>query len=380
MAGKTCLGFRHRGVCSISGPSFTCLLGITYYDHPIDICAFYFLLRLVFVLSTFYSDFASSTFLLHCHDEAWRKITTMAEHAPRRLPPGPSKLSQEVIADDPEEEPPLLSKDHLTPSWPIALNPNGPNSPSTPSFNYKTPYDVADEGVNVPLLPLYAPQTVRLPLTRNFGTEQIVLIDVSHSTGNERGNDNQRLSDYRWTALSPDDTEYDSPRRRPYTSSIEAQCAIEMPSPSLNYSYYFDTTPPFTSTLGRFPKPPARHPFAKNFEVPQWRRLAMHTGLCALSYPFLLIFVILGQGKTLFWSRLFVGAGCNMVGGMLSFSLVHLSRGVLEAASMWSDSFRWNCLIQNSLYSLGDGHTSVTDSWYTRIRRTVEGFGRAFQH
>jgi hypothetical protein len=240
------------------------------------------------------------------------------------------------MADNPEEEPPLFSKDHLTPPRPIALNSSGRSSPSSPSFGYNTPYDIADDGVNVPLLPLHAPQTVRLPLTRNVSTEQIVRIDVPHLTGSERGKDNKRLSDHRWTILSPDDTEYDSPRRRLSSSSAEAQCAIETPSPSPNSSRYryFDTTPPFTSTLGRFPKPQARHPFAKNFEVPQWRKLAMHTGLCVLSYPFLLIFVIMGQGQNLFWSRLLVGAGCGIVGVMLGLSLVQLARGVLEAASM----------------------------------------------
>ena len=291
----------------------------------------------------------------------------MAEHASRRLPPGPSKLSQKVIADDPEEEPPLLSKDHLTSPRPIALDSSGRNSPRTPSFDYKTRYDVADEGVNIPLLPLHAPQAVRLPPTRNFGTEQIVGLDVPHSTGielrkdnkrlsdyrwtpspddteivrldvphsteSEPGKDNRRLSDYRWTP-SPDDTEYDSERRRLYTSSTEVLCAIEVPSSSPNSSKYFDTTPPFTSTLGRFPKPPAQHPFAKNFEVPQWGELTIHTGLCALSYPILLIFVIMGQGKTLFWSRFFVGAGSDILGFMLGLSLVLLARRVLEAASM----------------------------------------------
>ena len=257
----------------------------------------------------------------------------MPEHAPRRPPPGLSKLSQEVMSYDQEEQPPLPSKDHLTPPQPIALDSSGRNSPSFPSFDYKARYDVPDEGVNAPLLPLHAPQTVRLPLTRSVGSEEIVRIDVPHSTGSERGKDDKRLSDYRWTPSTDDiNTEY-HPRRRLYSSSAEAQCAIEMPSPSPNSSKYFDTTPPSTSTFGRFPKPPAQHPFAKNFEVPQWRKLALHTGLCALSYPFLLIFVIAGRGQTLFWSRLFVGAGCGILGVMLGLSLVHLARGVLEAAS-----------------------------------------------
>jgi hypothetical protein len=62
--------------------------------------------------------------------------------------------------------------------------------------------------------------------------------------------------------------------------------------------------------------------------------LAIHTGLCALSYPFLLIFVIMSRGQNLFWSRLFVGAGCGMLGAILGLSLMQLARGILEAASM----------------------------------------------
>jgi hypothetical protein len=239
------------------------------------------------------------------------------------------------MSHDQAEQLPLPSKGHLIPPRPIALDSTGQNSPTTPSFDC-TSYDsdVAGGGVNIPLLPLHAPQTLRLPLTRNVDTEGILRIDIPHSTGSERGKDDKRLSGYLWTATSTDDTEYYSPRRRLYSSSGEAQCAIEMPLPSPNYSNYFDITPPSTSTLGRFPKSPARHPFAKNFEVPQWRNLAIHTGLCALSYPFLLIFVIMGRGQTLFWSRLFVGAGCGILGLMLGLSLMRLARGVLEAASM----------------------------------------------
>ena len=261
----------------------------------------------------------------------------MPEHPPRGL----SRLSQEVMSYDQEEQPPHPSKDHLTPPRHIAIDSSGRNSPNTPSFDYKTPYDAADEEVNVPLLSLRAPQTVRLPLTRNVGTEGIVHIDVSDSTGSERGKDDKRLSDYRWTTSTNDiNTEYHPPRRRLYSSSAEAQSTIEMPSPSPNSSKYFDTTPSSTSTLARFPKPPARHPFAENFEVPQWKKLAIHIGLCALSYPFLLIFVIAGRGQTLFWSRLFVGAGCGILGVMLGLSLMNLARGILEAASMRSNFLR----------------------------------------
>lgn len=244
----------------------------------------------------------------------------MPGHHPRPQP-SLSSLSQEVLFYDPEEQPPVPSKSYLTPPRPIAQDSSERNSPSTPSFNYKNPFDNLDEGVNVPLLPLssFAPQTVRLPLTRDMGNEQIVHTDVPHSTGTERRKNFNGLPNYPWTPT--------------YPPCAETQCAIEMPPPSPYSSEYFDTTPSSTSTSGRFPKLQKQHPFAKNFEVPQWRKLAIHTGLCALAYPFLLIFVILSGGHNLFWSRLFVGAGCGILGVTLGVNLVHLARGIFEAAS-----------------------------------------------
>ena len=215
------------------------------------------------------------------------------------------KTSYDVAYDpyDQEEQPPpgLPPKDHLrvTPLRRNALDSSGKN------VLPKTSYDRAGGEVNVPLLTLNAPQTVRLALTRNVGTDGTLRLDIPHSNWSEPGKD-------------------------------EAQWVIEMKSPSPNYSKYFDTTPPLTSSNNgrtQFPKPLEWHPFAKNFEVPQWRNLAIHTGLCGLSYPFLMIFVIMGQGKSLFWSRFFVGAGSGIL-GVMCVSLMRLARGILEAASM----------------------------------------------
>ena len=241
----------------------------------------------------------------------------------------------------PEEQLPIpsSSKDLLTHQRPIALNSRIRSSPPIPlpDYNLKTPYDVEGGGVNVPLLPLRAPQTVQLPRTQNVGTGGPLRINIRHSnwSASERGKDDKQLSlDYPWTAVTTNDKEYYSPNLHP--SSAEAQYATEMQSHSPNYSKSFDTTPPSTSsTLGTFPtqKPPERHPFAKNFEVPQWRNLAIHIGLCGLTYPFMLIFVFLGQSKALFFSRLFVGAGSGILGVMFSLSLMRLARGILEAAS-----------------------------------------------
>ena len=248
------------------------------------------------------------------------------------------QLSYDPYAPEAQLPIPSSSKDLLTHQRPIVLNSRIRSSPPIPSSEYKTPYDFEGGGVNVPLLPLRAPQTVQLPLTQNVGTQGILRIDIPQSNWSERGKyDKQQSSFYPWTAVTTDDKEYYFPRRCLHPSSVEAECAIEVQSPSPNYLKYLDTTPPSTSsTLSTFPtrKPPVRHPFAKNFEVPQWRNLAIHTGLCGLSYPFLLIFVIMGQGKSLFWSRLFVGAGSGILGVMLGLSLMRLARGILEAASM----------------------------------------------
>ncbi|KDR74467.1 hypothetical protein GALMADRAFT_71149 [Galerina marginata CBS 339.88] len=99
------------------------------------------------------------------------------------------------------------------------------------------------------------------------------------------------------------------------------------PSPS---SSKFLDTPPLSH---RFHRPMERHPFAEGYEVPQWRQLILHIGLCALAYPILLVFVIASTGKSLFWARFSVGAGCGLLGFMLGLSLLNLARGILEAAT-----------------------------------------------
>lgn len=80
------------------------------------------------------------------------------------------------------------------------------------------------------------------------------------------------------------------------------------------------------------PKPPKQHPFSQLYEAPKWNTLAVHTLLCLLTYPFLLIFVIVAKGRTLFWTRLLVGAGCGIIGFLLGLSLIGLARRHLEAS------------------------------------------------
>lgn len=80
------------------------------------------------------------------------------------------------------------------------------------------------------------------------------------------------------------------------------------------------------------PKPPKQHPFCRLFEAPKWRTFAVHTALCLAAYPFLLIFVVIAQDRTLFLTRVIVGLGCGIIGILLAISLVRLARGHLEAA------------------------------------------------
>ena len=86
------------------------------------------------------------------------------------------------------------------------------------------------------------------------------------------------------------------------------------------------------ATDPRFPRARREHPFAKGSEPPQWRALTLHVAACALSEPLLLLFVRAARGRTLFWARALVGAGCISLGGILGASLVRMAVWILEAA------------------------------------------------
>ncbi|KXN81637.1 hypothetical protein AN958_04098 [Leucoagaricus sp. SymC.cos] len=94
---------------------------------------------------------------------------------------------------------------------------------------------------------------------------------------------------------------------------------LKTPSPSF-----------FPRGLSRLHK---KHPFSQWFETPKWKTFAVHTLFCLLAYPFLLIFVIIAKGRTLFWTRVAVGVGCGITGVLLGISLVGLARTHLEAAA-----------------------------------------------
>jgi len=135
-----------------------------------------------------------------------------------------------------------------------------------------------------------------------------------------------------------------SQHRPPYLSLSEAiydDSQPEFDAMKLYRNLSFDPVKdsivkPKTKTPSLYPrgfrKPAKKHPFAQGFEPPRWRLLWIHVGLCLLAYPFLLIFVILARGRSLFWARFFVGVGSGLVGFSLGLSLLRLGRGILEAS------------------------------------------------
>ncbi|KAJ7672817.1 hypothetical protein B0H17DRAFT_947419 [Mycena rosella] len=110
----------------------------------------------------------------------------------------------------------------------------------------------------------------------------------------------------------------------------------------------FLNTPLSALFPGGLPKPPRQHPFARGFEAPEWRILIVHVALCALAYLILLVFVLIADRRTLFWSRLVVGMGCGAMGVALGISLTRLAQRFLESAT-------WATLIHQSRVSENPG-------------------------
>jgi len=285
----------------------------------------------------------------------------------RRPPPGLSSLSRETFTPERLYEDALFS----TPSQPRNRNTSdslassdAPNSrpkhshSSSPSFDWTPVAPTAsssrqlpedEDGVHLPLLPLTSTisresigKSKPLPLqSSTSGFEAYTYSDpfVPPSPG-AQGSAFEIAFDVDEQGLSPGYLKGKGSR------SNAAQCSPETPSPDSSTSFLRKPSTPYSpdyrgKTGTRFPRTSAystasRHPFGerfKLFEVPQWRKLAMHIGLCGLAYPFLLIFVLAARGKNLFWARLFTGAGCGMLGLLLGISLLKLARGIIEAAS-----------------------------------------------
>lgn len=110
------------------------------------------------------------------------------------------------------------------------------------------------------------------------------------------------------------------------------------------YNHFGDGTPVATPPgWSAYPRllgsPPSlrkrkRSPFGSGFEVPQWRQLSIHFILCAITYPCLEFFIMMAKGKPLFYTRIFVGAGCGIMGFALGLSLMELAKGIIETCSM----------------------------------------------
>ncbi|KAJ7087271.1 hypothetical protein B0H15DRAFT_843326 [Mycena belliarum] len=94
------------------------------------------------------------------------------------------------------------------------------------------------------------------------------------------------------------------------------------------------------------PQSPRRHPFANGFEAPEWLFIVIHVFLCVAAYPVLLLFVVIGNHRTLFWSRLAVGMGCGAVGVTLGLSLTRLGQRFLEAAT-WATVIHQSRVAEN---------------------------------
>lgn len=240
---------------------------------------------------------------------------------PLRTLPGLSKLSQEIIFNDEDVDmTPALSKlcniDGL--SLNAARHPRTSSSPdrsATHSLAYKVAFDHQDQEANEPLLLPDKPRTglrpFYLPLKRQSSLDRIVIApDQNHTP---------QL-----------DSEKPLPRRHPYIPSDVAHCSM---TPSRSPASSKSNSPPISASPFYHFRKVRKHPFADGYEVPQWRLLIIHLGLCALAYPFLLVFVIASRGTTLFWARVFVSVGCGAVGVLLGLSLINLARAIMEAAS-----------------------------------------------
>lgn len=164
-----------------------------------------------------------------------------------------------------------------------------------------------------------------------------------------------------------------SQHRPPYLSLSEAiydDSQPEFDAMKLYRNFFSDPvkdsiSKPQTKTPSLYPrglpKPAKKHPFAQGFEPPRWRLLWIHVGLCLLAYPFLLIFVILARGRSLFWARFFVGVGSGLVGFSLGLSLLRLGRGILEA-SAWATVIHVSRVVDRPGMRLKDLVTH-SDNW-----------------
>ncbi|PPR03325.1 hypothetical protein CVT24_012601 [Panaeolus cyanescens] len=101
-------------------------------------------------------------------------------------------------------------------------------------------------------------------------------------------------------------------------------------------STFYEVPPPKPSNSFAIP-----HPFPERYETPPLYLLLLHTFFCAITYPALYFTALIATGRSLFWARVLVGAGCGIVGFSLGITILELAQAQLEAST-------WATLIHQS--------------------------------
>ena len=112
-----------------------------------------------------------------------------------------------------------------------------------------------------------------------------------------------------------------------------------------------------------------RHPFASQFEGPDWLQLFIHSGLCILAYPLLLLMVTIASPRPLFWTRTIVALGCGLIGFILGLIPLAFGQKFFEATGGFLTFVlhSTNSLTQLYIYSVGHRYPSVVhsrESWH----------------
>ncbi|KAF8811878.1 hypothetical protein BYT27DRAFT_7088549 [Phlegmacium glaucopus] len=243
--------------------------------------------------------------------------------------PGHSSLSQEVTFEDPGTPTPSATR-------PASILTHRDIHTSYDE-THRIPYNPDDpERTDIPLSPFNTTQTTQsqpTPLPQGAGAGAVDSTIHLANFSWKRGGRYTRLESLKYDDTSP--TGFDSQKLFSHSPDSNATLFSPLSNTESPASSSFFKSP----TLGLYPPSPAfsrklkQHPFMTGCEPPQWRNMAVHVVLCGLAYPVLLASVIVAQGKTLFWARLFVGVGSSLLGLMLGVSLTVSGRRMLEAAT-----------------------------------------------
>ncbi|KAF9031325.1 hypothetical protein BJ165DRAFT_1599306 [Panaeolus papilionaceus] len=91
---------------------------------------------------------------------------------------------------------------------------------------------------------------------------------------------------------------------------------------------------------------PKHHPLSRAYEAPPVTLFFFHASLCLITYPVLSVTARYATSQTIFWARVVVGIGCNIMGFFLSITLVGIAGNLVEAAA-------WAVLIDQSMMKHG---------------------------